>query len=119
MKQQRKAISDLRTLMTEMQPRPAQSQESEAWRAFQFHNAQVIVPPLEQTARARQQRAINRIAGRYSWGPETVAHFLDTRGATYLGDLTDPQLEDLHDRMMAYEDSAMHGCSSPDEPPAN
>lgn len=118
MKQQRKTVSDLRSLMKEMQPATAQSPESEAWRAFQYHSVQTVVPPLEQTPRARMQRAINHIARRFSWGPETVAHFLDTRGATYLADLTDPQLEDLHDRMLAYEDSAMHGFSSPDEPPA-
>jgi hypothetical protein len=98
---------------------PPPTPENEAWRAFHYHNAQNFIPPMEQTPRARMVRAVNRIAGRFSWGPETVAHYLDTRGATYITDLSLPQLEDLHDRMLAYEDSAMHGFSSPDEPPAN
>ena len=117
MKQQRQAVSNIRALLSEMGDRPAASGESEAWRAFQHHQAQ-LVPPLEQSPRARRQRAVNRIAGRFTWGPEVVSHFLDTRGATYLADLTDPQLDDLFDRMCAYEDAAMHGCSSPDEPAA-
>lgn len=100
-------------------PAPPPTRENEAWRAFQYFQAQQYVPPLEQTPRARQERAVNRIAGRFHWGPEAVAHFLDTRGASYVADLSDPQLDDLHERMLAYEDATMTGCSSPDEPPAS
>lgn len=117
MKEQRKAVGDLRSLLSQMQGRPAATGESEAWRAFQFNQAQLL-PALEQTPRARKQRAINRISGRYQWGPETVAHFLDMKGVPYLADLSDPQLDDLFERMCAYEDSAINGWSSPDEPAA-
>ena len=98
---------------------PPPTAENEAWRAFQFYNAQHGLPPLEQTPRARMRRTVDRIAGRFAWGPETVQHFLDKRGACAVYELSDPQLEDLHGQMLAYEDSAMHGCSSPDEPAAS
>lgn len=98
---------------------PPKTPENEAWRAFQYHNAQCFIPPMEQTPRARMRRTVDRIASRFPWGPDTVAHFLDTRGATYVNDLSDPQLEDLCDRMLAYEDSAVNGWSSPDDPVAS
>lgn len=63
-------------------------------------------------------RAINHIATRFQWGPQAVTMFLDTRGAAYVADLTDPQLEDLHERMLAYEDAAMNGYGPPDAPAA-
>ena len=95
------------------------SPENEAWRAFQYHNANQHYPLLEQTPRALMRRTIDRIAGRFAWGPETVQHFLDKRGKGAVYELSDPQLEDQHSQMLAYEDSAMTGCSSPDEPPAS
>lgn len=98
---------------------PPKTPENEAWRAFQHHNAQHGLPPLEQTPRARMKRSIDRISGRFTWGPEVVQHFLDKRCASYVNDLSDPQLEDLHDQLLAYEDAAMHGWSSPDDPVAN
>lgn len=98
---------------------PPKTPEYEAWRAFQHHNAQHGLPPLEQTPRARQRRTVDRIAGWYSWGPETVQHFLDKRGVSHVYELSDPQLEDLHDQMLAFEDSAANGWSSPIEPAAN
>lgn len=90
--------------------------ESEAWRAYDW-NAHMLAAPLEQSERARQIRAINRIALTYSW-QSAVAHFLDTRGAGYLSELSDPQVEDLHDRMLGYLDGAMTACDSEDALPA-
>lgn len=58
-------------------------------------------------------RAINRIAMRYPWGKQVVEHFLDLKGGGYLADLADPQLEDLHERMLGYEDAAEMGCDFP------
>lgn len=93
------------------------SLESEAWRAFDA-NTQLLAPPgLEQTPRARQIRAINRIAMTHGWQC-AIAHFLDTRGAAYMSELTDPQLDDLHDRMHGYVEAAMSGCDPDDVFPA-
>ncbi len=97
---------------------PPPTPENEAWRAFHYHQAHNFVPPMEQTPRARMTRSINRVAARFAWGPDAVAHFLDTRGACYLSDLSEPQLEDLRDRMDAYEEAAANGWSAFDEPPA-
>ncbi len=96
-------------------PKPA---ENEAWRAFHYHQARSYVPALDPSPRARMERAVNWVAARFAWGPETVAHFLDTRGVAYLSDLSMPQLEDLLERMQAYEDAAAHGHSTLDDPAA-
>lgn len=77
----------------------------------------MLAPPLEQSERARQIRAINRIALTYGW-QSAVAHFLDTRGVPGLSDLSDPQVADLHDRMLGYLDGAMTACDSDDALPA-
>lgn len=58
------------------------------------------------------------IANTYGW-QIAVTHFLMTRGVPYLSDLTDPQLEDLLDRMRGYVDAAETGSSLPDCLPAN
>lgn len=65
-----------------------------------------------------KRRAVLRIAQCYPWGMGAVRHFLDTRGVAYLSDLSEPQLDDLHERMLAYKDAADNGFSSPDEPAA-
>ena len=115
-KQQAK-VGELRNLLSSMEARPAASPESEAWRTFQhFQSFQPL--PLDQTPRARKIRAINHIATRFQWGPQAVTMFLDTRGAAFVADLTEPQLDDLHERMAAYEDAAMNGYGPPDAPPA-
>ena len=114
---QRAKVSELRNLLSNMQPRPAASPESEAWRSFQ-HFQSHQPPPLEQTPRARMTRSINHIAAAFSWGPQAITLFLDARGAGYIADLSDPQLEDLHERMLAYEDAAMNGYGPPDGPVA-
>lgn len=100
-----------------MAARPAASPESEAWRTFQ-HVQTHQAPPLDQTPRARMIRSINHIAANFPWGPQAITMFLDTRGAGYLADLSEPQLQDLYERMLAYEDAAMNGYGPPDAPVA-
>jgi hypothetical protein len=73
--------------------------------------------PLDTSPRARRMRAITRIADRYGWH-SAITHFLDTRGAAYMSDLSDPQLEDLHERMEGYVDAAETGASLVDCFPA-
>jgi hypothetical protein len=86
--------------------------EGEAWRWYDINAFAVAPPPLEQSARARMVRAINRIALHHGWG-RAVEHFLDQKQAGQLADLTDPQLEDLHGRMQGYVDAAQMGCDLP------
>lgn len=73
--------------------------------------------PIDQSPRAKKMRAVLRIADRHSWH-SAITHFLDTKGASYLSDLSDPQLEDLLDRMEGYVDAAETGCSLEDCLPA-
>lgn len=75
-------------------------------------------PPVDVSPRARTTRAILRIADQYGWR-SAITHFLDSRGVTYLSDLSMPQLEDLLDRMHGYVDAAETGCSLEDCLPAN
>lgn len=111
-KQVRAAVADVREARSS-----GPNLESEAWRAFES-NAQMLAPaPIEQTERARQVRAINRIAMRYRW-EGAIAHFLDTKGVGYVADLSDPQVDDLHGRMEGYLEAAMAGCDMDDEIPA-
>lgn len=70
----------------------------------------VQFPPVDVSSRARTIRAIVRIADAHSWH-SAITHFLESRACSYLSDLTDPQLEDLHDRMLGYVDAAEMGCS--------
>jgi hypothetical protein len=88
-----------------------------AWNTYAGAAEQLDAPILDTSTRAVQSRAILRIAQSYGW-QSAIAHFLDMKGASYLADLTDPQLDDLHGRMLGYLDAAMSGCSSPDELPA-
>lgn len=88
-----------------------------AWNAYVGAAEQLAVPVVDTSTRAVQTRAILRIAQNYGW-QSAIAHFLDTKAVGYLADLTDPQLDDLHGRMIGYLDAAMSGCSSPDELPA-
>ncbi len=53
---------------------------------------------------------IMTIANAHGW-QIAITHFLITRGKPYLSDLTDPQLDDLLDRMHGYVDAAETGCS--------
>lgn len=73
--------------------------------------------PIDVSWRAKRMRAILRIADANNWRC-AVTHFMETKGVSYLSDLTDPQLDDLLDRMNGYVDAAEAGCSLPDSLPA-
>jgi len=75
------------------------------------------LPPVDVSPRARAMRAIMRIADMHGWH-SAITHFMESRGATYLSDLTDPQLFDLKDRMEGYVDAASIGASLADCLPA-
>ena len=77
----------------------------------------VELPAVDVSPRARMMRKILRIANQYSW-QMAITHFLETRGVSYMSDLTDPQLADLLDRMNGYVDAAETGCSLADCLPA-
>lgn len=70
----------------------------------------IDLPPVDVSPRAKRMRAIMRIADCYGWH-SAIVHFLETKGVSYLSDLTNPQLEDLLDRMDGYVDAAETGCS--------
>ncbi|MFC4729511.1 hypothetical protein [Coralloluteibacterium thermophilus] len=65
---------------------------------------------IDVSPRAKLMRGIVRIADTYGWH-SAIVHFLETKGVSYLSDLTDPQLEDLMDRMEGYVDAAEIGAS--------
>lgn len=65
--------------------------------------------PIDSSHRARTMRAILRVADSYGWR-SAITHFLDTKGVSHLSDLTQPQLDDLLDRMHGYVDAAEMGA---------
>ncbi|WP_312321286.1 hypothetical protein [Stenotrophomonas sp.] len=73
--------------------------------------------PLDISPRAKKMRSIQRIADTYCWH-SAIVHFLDMKDAEYLSDLTNPQLDDLLERMHGYVDAAEMGCSLADALPA-
>lgn len=74
-------------------------------------------PPVDVSPRAITTRAILRIADMHGWRA-AITHFLETKGTSYIEDLTMPQLDDLLDRMQGYVDAAETGCSLEDCLPA-
>ena len=74
--------------------------------------------PIDVSERARKMHTIMTIAHTYNW-QIAITHFLLTKGVPYLSDLSDPQLDDLLDRMHGYVDAAETGASLPDCLPAN
>jgi hypothetical protein len=70
----------------------------------------IDLPPVDVSPRAKRMRAIMRIADSYGWH-SAIVHFLETKGVSYLSDLTNPQLDDLLGRMEGYVDAAETGCS--------
>jgi hypothetical protein len=80
--------------------------------------ADIEYPAVDVSPRALKMTKIIRIAHQYNW-PDAIPHFLQSRGVGYLADLTDPQLQDLEDRMDGYVDAAMTGCSLADCLPAS
>lgn len=73
--------------------------------------------PIDLSERACVTRAIQRIADSYGWH-DAITHFLETRGAAYMSDLSILQLHDLLGRMKGYVDAAETGCSLADCLPA-
>jgi len=80
--------------------------------------ADMQLTPVDVSWRARTMRSIQRIADQHRW-QDAVTMFLETKGVPYLSDLTDPQLDDLMDRMHGYVDAAETGSSLPDCLPAS
>lgn len=66
--------------------------------------------PIDVSPRAKKMHSIMAIANSYNWRI-AITHFLMLKGVPCLSDLTDPQLDDLHDRMLGYVDAAETGCS--------
>lgn len=79
--------------------------------------AGVDYAPVDVSPRAKKMRAIIRIADAHGWH-SAITHFLETKGTSYLSDLTDPQLDDLLGRMDGYVDAAEVGASLTDCLPA-
>ncbi|RLK56263.1 hypothetical protein BCL79_0647 [Stenotrophomonas rhizophila] len=73
--------------------------------------------PLDISSRAKKTRSIQRIADAYNWH-SAIVHFLDMKDASYISDLSEPQLDDLLERMTGYVDAAEMGCSLADSLPA-
>lgn len=73
---------------------------------------------IDVSPRARKMHEVMVIANTHGW-QIAITHFLMTRGVPYLSDLTEPQLDDLHDRMRGYVDAAEMGASLADCLPAN
>lgn len=80
--------------------------------------ADVDFRPVDVSPRAKAMRSILRIANAHGW-QDAITHFLETKSVSYLSDLTDPQLDDLLDRMNGYVDAAETGSSLPDCLPAS
>ncbi len=72
---------------------------------------------VDVSERALTMHKIMVIANTYNW-QIAVTHFLMTKGAPYLSDLTAPQLDDLLDRMNGYVDAAEMGACLHDALPA-
>jgi hypothetical protein len=75
--------------------------------------ADVDFDALDVSPRAQKLRAAIRIANRHGWH-SAIVMFLESRGKSHIGDLSDPQLDDLLDRMNGYVDAAEMGCSLAD-----
>jgi len=72
---------------------------------------------VDVSPRAQKMHEIMCIANAHNW-QIAVRHFLMTKGVGYMSDLSDPQLDDLLDRMLGYVDAAEMGASLPDCLPA-
>ncbi len=75
-------------------------------------------PAVDVSPRAIKMRAILYVAEMHKWHL-AITHFLEMRGKSYLSDLTDPQLEDLLQRMEGFVDAAETGSSLADCLPAS
>ena len=98
-------------------PQAKATGESEAWQRFEIEQGLQTPAPLEQTPRARAIRDINRIAMRHGWASEIVAA-LDRAGVSYLAQLHDHEVHDLHHHMCHLVDCAQTACDPRDSLPA-
>lgn len=113
-------VTRLRQLLSEAVPKEDEplSAEAAAARAFRIYELNSPQPLLvEQTARARAEREIERIASWYRWDAEIV-RALDRAGASSLSLLEDHEVDDLLQRMKQLEDCVREGLDCPDTPPA-
>lgn len=97
---------------------PSAPQRSDVFDGQRSVIADVDFDAIDNSPRARKVREILRIADTHGWR-SAITFYLDTRGESHIADLTDPQLDDLHDRMLGYLDAAETGCSLADCLPAN
>lgn len=80
--------------------------------------ATVDFVPVDVSPRAQCMRRILRIADMHGWH-DAITMFLETKGVCSILDLTEPQLDDLHGRMLGYVDAAETGSSLADCLPAS
>lgn len=112
-------VRQVEDVLAEIAPRREQPDTAEilAQRAFQLHEFNTALAPIEQSPRARAIREITRIATWYGWGGE-VARALDAEHAVALSALSPASLEQLLSRMRQLEECVQNGGDAPDAPPA-
>lgn len=112
-------VSRLRQIIAEAVPvePPKHAEEADAWRRYQAFAANDPLPAWDDSERARQVRAINRIATSYGWISE-IQRLLDALGASSLSALSDEEISQAHERMVTLEDCAREGFDPPDCPVA-
>lgn len=113
-------VARLRQLMSEAVPRkPGETPEAVALRLFQLHefNTAPTAVVVEQTARAREEREVERIAAWYGWQGEIV-RALDAACVASLQGLSDHGVTALLARMRQLEECAQNGFDCPDAAPA-
>lgn len=112
-------VSRLRQIIAEAVPieTPKGADEADSWRRFQAFAANDPLPAFDDSERARQLRAINRIATSYGWISE-IQRMLDTLGASSLSSLDDDQVALVHERFSTLEICAQEGFDPPDCPVA-
>lgn len=112
-------VSRLRQIIAEAVPvePPKTADESDAWRRFQSFAANDPLPAFDDSERARQLRAINRIATSYGWIAE-IQRLLDGFEVSTLSALDDDQVALAYQRFVTLEDCVREGFDPPDCPVA-
>lgn len=112
-------VSRLRQIIAEAVPvAPAKTHdESDAWRRYQAFAANDPLPAFDESERARQIRAINRIAVGYGWIRE-LQRLLDQRATPSLAALDDEHITEIFEHFTALEDCVREGFDPPDCPVA-
>ncbi|MCH6484263.1 hypothetical protein MMG85_11910 [Pseudoxanthomonas sp. LH2527] len=113
-------VARLRQLMADAVPRPAARSQAEEdmWARYAQHAANAPEPfSLDDTQRALDVRAINRIATWYNASSALIA-WLDKAGASCISGLDDEQVSNLRAYMQQIEDCAQSGFDSPFAPTA-